>query len=287
MHFLDMNAHSLTRQFNTYIQRIDEMERIIRFLEEEVNRLQDAGAKIVTGPEGAQNFLDHDKNYQLDKVEEALNRLHAQFVRFKSNNADLMQQKNAALEEKCVMQIAVQQLRGTGGKADAAFSPSARRSVEGPGSGQSEEEVAKALLRQEDSKEVTSGLDDPEHGLTRAEGGGSGSTVSTIAGMVATSDIGRFQRMLFRTTRGNAFCFFQSTSEKLFHSTTGVEVEKGVFVIYYQGAVHSLLHDKIVKVCEAFNAKPYEWPHSAQEAATRLAGAYRRHGPWSLPSCSQ
>lgn len=270
VHFVDMNAHSLTRQFNTYIQRIDEMERIIRFLEDEVNRLQDAGAKIIIGPEGAQNFLDNDKSYQLDKVEEALNRLHAQFVRFKSNNADLIQQKNAALEEKCVMKTAVQQLQGSSVKD--GFSAGAQNSAaDGTAAGNSEEEVAKALLKQEDNKDVTPTADDPEGGLTKAEGGTSGSSVSTVAGMVATSAIGRFQRMLFRTTRGNAFCFFQSTAEKLVDSQTGNEVEKGVFVIYYQGAVHSLLHEKIVKVCAAFDAKPYEWPHSAEEAATRLA----------------
>ncbi|PFH38534.1 putative vacuolar proton translocating ATPase subunit A [Besnoitia besnoiti] len=269
VHFMDMNAHSLTRQFNTYIQRIDEMERIIRFLEEEVNRLQDAGAKIIIGPEGPQNFLDNDKGYQLDKVEEALNRLHAQFVRFKSNNADLIQQKNAALEEKCVMQTAVQQLRGASLKED--FGAGARiTAAEGSPAGQSEEEVAKALLRQDDGKDGIPTADDPEQGLTRPEGGASGSSVSTVAGMVATSDIGRFQRMLFRTTRGNAFCFFQSAAEKLIDSHTGKEIEKGVFVIYYQGATHSLLHEKIVKVCAAFDAKPYEWPHSAEEASARL-----------------
>ncbi|KFH17306.1 putative vacuolar proton translocating ATPase subunit A [Toxoplasma gondii MAS] len=271
VHFLDMNAHSLTRQFNTYIQRIDEMERIIRFLEEEVNRLQDAGAKIIVGPEGAQNFLDNDKSYQLDKVEEALNRLHAQFVRFKSNNADLIQQKNAALEEKCVMTTAVQQLQGSAMKD--GFSAGAQNSpADGTAAGNSEEEVAKALLRQDDNKDMTPNADDPEAGLTKTEGGSSGSSVSTVAGMIATSAIGRFQRMLFRTTRGNAFCFFQSTAEKLIDSNTGNEVEKGVFVIYYQGAAHSLLREKIVKVCAAFDAKPYEWPHSAEEAATRLAG---------------
>lgn len=266
VHFLDMNAHSLTRQFHTYIQRIEEMERIIRFLEGEVNRLQSAGATITVGPEGPQNFLDHDSNYQLDKVEEALNRLHEQFIRFKSNNSDLIQQRNAALEEKCVMETAAQQLSSSGVKS---FNYGDRKKTEAVAAGQSEEDVAKTLLRKEDTKDAFQSMEDPEQGLARVAGG-SGSTVSTVAGMVATTDIGRFQRMLFRTTRGNAFCFFQSTAEKLVDSSTGNNVEKGVFVIYYQGAVQSILHEKIVKVCSAFDAKPYDWPHNADEAVARL-----------------
>lgn len=308
VHFIDMNEHCLTRQFSRYVQRIDEMERIIRFLEGEVQRLQEAGARIVHSPEGPQNFLESDKGYQLDKVEEALNRLYAQFIRFKNNNADLLEQKNLALEEKCVMQTAVQHLRGDTGETarggegasgagealeGARGGGGAGEGDEGPpstrarGSSRSEEEVARSLLRaDEEDEQLIRGEEEEDleegqlvqHGARRDRGAGKGTSVgvagapavSTVAGMVATAHIPRFQRLLFRSTRGNAFCFFQPTAEKFVEGKTGKEVEKGVFVIYYQGTARSLLHEKIVKACAAFDARPYEWPHTLQEANARL-----------------
>ena len=38
--FVDMQANALVRPYNNYIQRIEEMERIIRFLQEEIRCLE-------------------------------------------------------------------------------------------------------------------------------------------------------------------------------------------------------------------------------------------------------
>merc|ERR1719262_1612558 len=51
-------------------------------------------------------FLEQDHAYKLDAVEPELKKLYEQFMRFKENNADLNEQRNAAFEERCVMQTA-------------------------------------------------------------------------------------------------------------------------------------------------------------------------------------
>jgi V-type H+-transporting ATPase subunit a len=58
--FEDMNAREMRRPYRKYIQRLDEMERILRFVTEEVNKL--SGGKIIKNKVEA--FFEHaDKAY--------------------------------------------------------------------------------------------------------------------------------------------------------------------------------------------------------------------------------
>ncbi|CAK0900606.1 unnamed protein product, partial [Prorocentrum cordatum] len=61
----DMNAKNMHRPYKRQIQRIDEMERIIRFLVEELSRLQ--GEEVVKY--NVECFLENSHEYELDKVE--------------------------------------------------------------------------------------------------------------------------------------------------------------------------------------------------------------------------
>lgn len=57
------------------------------------------GTKLITAD--VDIFLETDHGYQLDKVEEALQKLYEQFKKFNENNSDLMTQKNAAVGITC------------------------------------------------------------------------------------------------------------------------------------------------------------------------------------------
>ncbi|CAE7854203.1 ftsH2, partial [Symbiodinium necroappetens] len=72
MQFEDMNVRDMHRPYKKYIQRIDEMERIIRFLLEELTRVP--GAEVVKNNVDA--FLDHSDSYKLDEVESELLKIH-------------------------------------------------------------------------------------------------------------------------------------------------------------------------------------------------------------------
>lgn len=271
--FVDMQAHALVRPYNNYIQRIDEMERIIRFLHEEIRCLEVATASnkaeehlplVVRSAQGEQSFLDNGKGYILDRVEEALSRLYAQFVLFKGNNTNLQSEKNAALEEQCVLQVAIQQLRG--GVDFNALYPSGQQSG---APDQGDVEAGRNLLAQPSVDELTA--------LGKAAKSMDNSAVSAVAGMISVSDIPRFQRTLFRSTRGNAFSFFQSVDQKFTDPKTGGDMQKNVFVVYHQGSVQSLLHEKIRKVCDAFNGRCYTWPTTLRAANERLDGEWLHH----------
>ncbi|KAL8446435.1 hypothetical protein Emed_004889 [Eimeria media] len=269
--FVDMQAHALVRPYNTYIQRIEEMERIIRFLHEEIRCLEVATASsrhgeqqpplVVRAIEGEKSFLDNGKGYILDRVEEALSRLYAQFVLFKGNNTNLQNDKNAALEEQCVLKVAIEQLRG--GVDVNALYPSGRKS-----SSLDQEDLEdghRNLLAQQQSAEEGLGL-----AASRSMKGVDNAAVSAVAGMISVADIPRFQRTLFRSARGNAFTFFQSVDQNFTDPKTGGGLQKNVFVVYHQGSTQSLLHEKIKKVCDAFNGRCYEWPTSLRRANERL-----------------
>lgn len=266
--FVDMQAHALVRPYNNYIQRIEEMERIIRFLQEEIRCLEVATASsrggeqvplVVRSAEGEKSFLDNGKGYILDRVEEALSRLYAQFVLFKGNNTNLQNEKNAALEEQGVLQVAIQQLRG--GVDVKSLYP------QGRGAGADDRGDV------EDGRNL---LPQPSHDDALVRGSSSkamdNAAVSAVAGMILVADIPRFQRTLFRATRGNAFTFFQSVDQKFTDPKTGGELQKNVFVVYHQGSTQSLLHEKIKKVCDAFNGRCYEWPTTLRRANERLEG---------------
>merc|ERR1719287_312954 len=102
MQFEDMNANSMHRPYKKYIQRIDEMERILRFLGDEVGRIPAAHVE----KDNLDDFLAHSDDYKLDDVEANLKRLYGDFVQFKENNSNLVSKRNAALEERYVVQTA-------------------------------------------------------------------------------------------------------------------------------------------------------------------------------------
>lgn len=300
--FVDMQANALVRPYNNYIQRIEEMERIIRFLQEEIRCLEGGpgaaraaaaaaagagggaaataarheGSLVVVAPEGEKSFLDNGHGYVLDKVEEALSRLYGQFVLFKGNNTNMQQEKNSALEEQCVLNVAVQQLR-QGGAAAAVRGPLSGAAAPGD-EGFLDGEDGHTLLQQQQQQPLPLQQQmSLEEGLSLGLGVPMGknvpvSAVSAVAGVIATEDISRYQRTLFRSTRGNAFSFFQSIEQPFTDPKTGQQVHRSVFVVYHQGSSQSLLHEKIKKVAEAFNGQCYEWPQTFREAEDRLQG---------------
>eukprot|EP01069_Polyplicarium_translucidae_P008452 Polyplicarium_translucidae@DN3223_c1_g2_i1.p1 len=124
-----MNEALMKRSYKKYIQRLDEMELILRFLTDEISRLP--GASITCT--GIDTFLENDV-YQLDKVEESLKKLYVQFLKFRDNNADLTKGKNAAIEERAVAEAALRSHNPTSARAAVAPLPDTDDAVT-PGGG--------------------------------------------------------------------------------------------------------------------------------------------------------
>jgi V-type H+-transporting ATPase subunit a len=179
--------------------------------------------------------LENSESYKLDQVESEVRELYRQFQSFRTNNADMLSQRNAAIEEKYVAYAASLRLRGS--------------------SSSQESEVDRSLLLSADQS------DSPTLGF------------GNIAGVILQSDQERFGRTIFRATRGNALCEFHLIPETLRDIQSGNDVLKAVFVIYFQGGSDSAMHAKISKICQSFGACIYRYPRSETEALAQISQA--------------
>lgn len=239
MQFEDMNAQGMQRPYKTYIQRIDEMERIIRFLFDELERVPDA--EVTTGK--LDDFLLHSGDYRLDDVEGHLKKFYKDFVQMKEHNTKLLEKRNAALEERFVLQTAVTSMsltpRGMALRGSEQFEFSASRSLLG------EESVAR-------------------------RGASNSPMFGTVAGVISQESQDLFARALFRTTRGNTFTHFEPIQGAMEDPKTRKPVFKSVFVVYFQdariGQMTSAMSEKIRKVCSSFGVNTYAWPASKESS---------------------
>lgn len=80
---------------------------------------------------------------------------------------------------------------------------------------------------------------------------------SSITGVVATEEKVRFERMIFRATRGNCYVRFAPIKQPITDPETGMLIEKSVFIIFYKSESIEL---KLKRICDAFAAHRYSLP---------------------------
>ena len=80
---------------------------------------------------------------------------------------------------------------------------------------------------------------------------------SSITGVVSTEEKSRFERMIFRATRGNCFVRFAPIKQPITDPNTGELVEKSVFIIFYKSVT---FENKLKKICDAFQDHRYSLP---------------------------
>jgi len=236
LQFQDMNAHDVRRPYVKYIQRIVEVERMIRAVSEDVLKIE--GCEVVKHK--VESFLQNDDAaYTLDEVEAAVQQIYKQFQQFNEKHVVLSSQRSQATEELRVVEAALASLQGT----DVAVKPAAVESESFEVSARQPLVASEVIERR----------------------------LSNLSGVVLKSDQARLARSLFRASRGNCFTDFIPINDKLIDPKTGQEVEKAAFFVYFQGTPGetSAMQAKLLKVCFAFNTNMYTWPASYEEAAQR------------------
>ncbi|KAF3556943.1 hypothetical protein F2Q69_00016856, partial [Brassica cretica] len=78
-----------------------------------------------------------------------------------------------------------------------------------------------------------------------------------ISGIINKDKLLKFERMLFRATRGNMLFNQTPSDEEIMDPSTSEMVEKIVFVVFFSG---EQARTKILKICEAFGANCYPVP---------------------------
>eukprot|EP00903_Cladosiphon_okamuranus_P005612 g5581.t3 len=244
--FTDLNPEltAFQRRYVAYIKRIDELERKLAFFGEEVKKfdLKVASAGTVesfvqsSGQGGMESKSVLGGQALLQKLEADLEALESHLVELNTYNERLTSEYN----EKVELQEVLLKTKGL----FAAEMPHMRL----------EEQAAGARRYQ-----------DVEHGGSLQVSGGAPSQPSResdmkfsyMAGVVGADDRSRFERQLFRTTRGNCYVRFAEIEQPISDPTTGEQVMKLVFIVFYKAAA---IEAKIKKICEAFRAKRYDLP---------------------------
>uniref|UniRef100_A0A671XSB1 V-type proton ATPase subunit a n=1 Tax=Sparus aurata TaxID=8175 RepID=A0A671XSB1_SPAAU len=93
------------------------------------------------------------------------------------------------------------------------------------------------------------------------------------SGIIGRERIPTFERMLWRVCRGNVFLRQADIEDPLEDPTSGDQVHKSVFIIFFQG---DQLKNRVKKICEGFRATLYPCPETPQERKEMLAGVNAR-----------
>ncbi|KAE9587940.1 putative V-type ATPase, V0 complex, 116kDa subunit family [Lupinus albus] len=227
LQFRDLNADKspFQRTFVNQVKRCAEMSRKLRFFKDQINK---AGLMSSSHPVLQPDIDLEDLEIQLAEHEHEL-------IEMNSNSDKLRQSYNELLEFKIVLQKACGFLISSHGRAV------------------SEERELQENVYSNDEYVENASLLEQEMGPWPANQSG----LRFISGIICKLKILRFERMLFRATRGNMLFNQAPADEQIMDPVSTDMIEKTVFVVFFSGE-HA--RTKILKICEAFGANCYPVP---------------------------
>jgi len=221
--FKDLNAEKspFQRTYAAQIKRCGEMARKLRLFKDQMTK---AGLSPSTR-------ITRSNDIDLDNLEVKLGELEAELLEMNGNNEKLQRSYNELVEYKLVLQKAGEFFHSAQGSAAAQ-----QREIEVQHIGEGSMD-SPLLLEQEmitdPSKQVKLGF---------------------VSGLVPRVKSMAFERILFRSTRGNVFLKQAVVEDPVIDPVSVEKVEKNVFVIFYSG---DRAKNKILKICDAFGANRY------------------------------
>ncbi|CAB4282621.1 unnamed protein product [Prunus armeniaca] len=245
LQFRDLNADKspFQRTFVNQVKRCAEMSRKLRFFRDQISK---AGLLSSVHP-----VLQAD--IELEELEIQLAEHEHELIEMNSNSDRLQHSYNELLEFKIVLQ-----------KASGFLVSSNSHAVP------EERELDENVYSNDDYGDSVSLLEqDIRPGPSDQSG------LSFVSGIICKSKALRFERMLFRATRGNMLFNQASADEQIMDPLSTEMVEKTVFVVFFSGLQAKT---KILKICEAFGANCYPVPEDitkqrqiTREVSSRLA----------------
>ncbi|XP_019436246.1 PREDICTED: V-type proton ATPase subunit a1-like isoform X1 [Lupinus angustifolius] len=227
LQFRDLNADKspFQRTFVNQVKRCAEMSRKLRFFKDQINK---AGLLSSSLPVLQPDIDLEDLEIQLAEHEHEL-------IEMNSNSDKLRQSYNELLEFKIVLQKACGFLISSHGRAVSE-----------------ERELQENVYSNDEYVENASLLEQEMR-----PGPSNQSGLRFISGIICKSKILRFERMLFRATRGNMLFNQAPADEQIMDPVSTEMIEKTVFVVFFSG---EQARTKILKICEAFGANCYPVP---------------------------
>ncbi|KAK9503802.1 hypothetical protein O3M35_010282 [Rhynocoris fuscipes] len=244
--FRDLNpdVNAFQRKFVNEVRRCDEMERKLRYLEKEIKK--DGIPMLDTGenPEAPQPREMIDLEATFEKLENELREVNQNAEALKRNFLELTELKHILRKTQVFFD------ETQGGKSSTSSSN---------------------LLQMSDQRR------EEEQNLLAEEwiksGAGQTLKLGFVAGVILRERIPAFERMLWRACRGNVFLRQAEIEKPLEDPSTGDQVYKSVFIIFFQG---DQLKTRVKKICEGFRATLYPCPEAPGDRREMAMGVMTR-----------
>ncbi|KAK3818950.1 MAG: V-type ATPase, V0 complex, 116kDa subunit family [Benniella sp.] len=240
--FRDLNpdVNAFQRSFVNEIRRFDGMERQLRFFTSQIQK-----EEIPIRSSLSSYKARAPSRQELDDIESRLSEHESRLVQLNKSYETLQRRYWELIELKHVLREAT-----TFFEEAASHQDEIRTSMEEPN----------APL-----------LDDLESGPSQ-EAQGAGLALGNIAGVIPRSKLLTFERVLWRSLRGNLFMNTADIDEILMDPTTDTVIEKCVFIIFAHGRE---ILAKIKKVSESLGATLYTVDSSADGRREALSDVAR------------
>jgi len=233
--FRDLNptVNAFQRNFVNEVKRCDEMERKIRFFEDQVAKEKGLAALMRSVSLDASVSSSASSGQSMDELEGRFDELEKELIQLNGNQQMLDRNYNELIELRHVL------------STDSVFFAQNDGRVGG------DYDANSPLLAE---------------GL---EGGLANKAVKLgyITGVIVRTKVSSFERVLWRATRGNMFMRQGDIDEAIKDPQTGDHIEKNVFIVFFQG---DRLQAKIKKICESFGATIYPCPENHNERSQLL-----------------
>jgi len=236
--FTDLNPDMtpFQRRYVPFVKRCDELERKLRFFSVECENfdleIQNAGTIDSFLDEVSEPSNKEGGVQLLDSLESELEGFDSQLRELNKYSTKLTSEYNEKVELQEVLE-----------KARRFFMTDAPR-------------LAVSELTTADDIDGDGRTDN----LLEAEGGTAREMdmrFSSMTGVVSKDEKTRFERMIFRATRGNCYIRFAPIQQPITDPLSGALVEKCVFIIFYKSIEIEI---KVQKICDAFDAHRYSLP---------------------------
>lgn len=275
--FSDLNdgVAAFQRSFSGNVRLCEDMQRRIRFLRAQIaaDPALDEAATAAVGSidTKAPAFREAADMIRLDDLDAELSKLERSFLQMNDNWDSLRSQENQLIELRHVLRYGIlfystaprvgTSNYGSLGLLSPNSPGSPLNSVFGLGGGAnislgSSTGAAPILEEDVEGNEIRPSL---------REGGSSASSSSLlkyIAGVVQSSKVQVFERVLYRATRGNCHARFANIPDALIDPATGESVDKTVFMLFFSGTE---VKAKVTKICQAFDATRYPFPETSDQ----------------------
>ncbi|XP_037885704.1 V-type proton ATPase 116 kDa subunit a1 isoform X3 [Glossina fuscipes] len=247
--FRDLNpdVNAFQRKFVNEVRRCDEMERKLRYLEKEIKKdnipMQDTGES----PEAPQPREMIDLEATFEKLENELREVNQNAEALKRNYLELTELKHILRKTQVFFDEQDGRLTTT------------------------TESMTRALVT--DEVRTAHYLGPVQLGFMDKLNDREEYFPCFVAGVILREKLPAFERMLWRACRGNVFLRQAMIESHLEDPSSGDQVHKSVFIIFFQG---DQLKIRVKKICEGFRATLYPCPEAPTDRREMAMGVMTR-----------